>query len=104
MSAEVHVERLLGRQVVDGRGRRIGRIEEVQAEREGPDWVVRGYVIGVDGLIERLAAGGIVRALLGALAPKRRHRTVAWNELDLADPERPRLRSASGAAVRRLSA
>jgi len=104
MSAEVHLERLLGRPVLDGRGRRIGRIEEVQAEREGPEWVVRGYVIGVDGLIERLAAGGIARALLGSLAPGRRHRTVAWNELDLADPERPRLRPASGGAARRLSA
>jgi hypothetical protein len=104
MSAEVHVERLLGRPVVDGRGRRIGRIEEIHAEREGPEWVVRGYVIGVDGLIERLAAGGIARALLGSLAPGRRHRTLAWHELDLSDPERPRLRSASGAAERRLSA
>jgi hypothetical protein len=104
MSTEVHVERLLGRPVTDGRGRRIGRIEEIQAEREGPDWVVRGYVIGVDGLIERLAASGIAQALLGSLTRGRRHRVLAWEELDLADPERPRLRSATESAARRLSA
>ena len=103
MSAEVRVERLLGRTVVDGRGRGVGRIEEIQAEREGPEWVVRGYVLGVDGLIERLAAGAIVQGLLGTLAGRRRRRTLGWDELDLSDPDRPRLRS-SGNETRRLSA
>jgi hypothetical protein len=101
---EVRVERLLGRTVIDARGRRVGRIEEIQAEREGPEWVVRGYVLGVDGLIERLAAGAIVAGLLGPLARRRRRRTIAWNELDLTDPGRPRLRSAAGGEAPRLSA
>jgi hypothetical protein len=61
-------------------------------------------VIGVDGLIERLAPGGIARALLGSLARGRRHRMLAGNELDLADPARPRLWSATETAARRLSA
>jgi hypothetical protein len=100
---QVALEKLLGRTVIDGRGRRVGRIEEIQAEREGPEWVVRGYVLGVDGLIERLAAGAIVQGLLGTLAGQRRRRTVAWDELDLSDPDRPRLRS-SGNDKRRLSA
>ena len=65
---------------------------------------MRGYVIGVGGLIERLAAGGIAQALLGSFVPAHRHRTLAWHELDLADPDRPRLRSASRGAARRLSA
>ena len=104
MSAEVHVERLLGRMVVDDRGGRVGRIEEIQANREGREWVVRGYVVGVGGLIERLAAGGIARALLGPLAARPRRRTIPWTDLDLADPERPRLRRSTGGAARRLSA
>jgi hypothetical protein len=103
MTSEVRVEQLLGRTVIDRRGRRFGRIEEIQAEREGPEWVVRGYVLGVDGLIERLAAGAIVQGLLGALAGQRRRRTVAWDELDLSDPDCPRLRS-SGNEERQLSA
>ena len=91
---EMHVERLLGRCVLDTHGRNVGRIEEIQAEREGRDYVIRGYVLGVGGLIERLAAGAILRALLGPLAIRPRRRTISWNELDLDDPERPRLRSA----------
>jgi hypothetical protein len=104
MTGEIRAERLLGCLVRDARGRRVGRIEEIQAEREGPEWVVRGYVVGVDGLIERLAAGGIAQALLGSLARRRRSRTLGWNELDLSDPERPRLRPYPGDDARRLSA
>ena len=90
---EIHVERLLGRRVLDTRGRSLGRIEEILAERDGRDWVIRGYVLGLGGLIERLAAGAIVQALLGPVAVRRRRRTIPWHELDLSDPERPRLRS-----------
>ena len=104
MSSEVRVERLIGRIVVDAHGRRIGRIEEVQAEREGGEWVVRGYVLGVDGLLERLAAGAIVQGIVGTLAGERRRRRIGWDELDLSDPDRPRLRSASAGEERRLSA
>jgi hypothetical protein len=64
-STEVQVARLLGLPVADGHGRRIGRTREIQAEREGPDWVARGYVIRVGGLIDRPAAGGIAQAPLG---------------------------------------
>ena len=91
---EAHVERLLGRQVVDAQGRRVGRIEEIRVERQGPEWVVHSYVLGVDGLLERLAAGSIAVALLGPLAVRRRRQTLGWDELDLSDPERPRLRPA----------
>jgi hypothetical protein len=92
---EAHVERLLGQQVIDSRGRRVGRIEEIRADSEGPVWIVRSYVLGLDGFIERLAAGAIAQALLGPLARRRRRRrTIDWDELDLSDPERPRLRPA----------
>ena len=104
MSSEVRVERLLGRVVVDAHGRRVGRIEEVQAEREGPEWVVRSYVLGVDGLLERLAAGAIAQGIVGTLAGARRRRRIGWDELDLSDPDRPRLRTASAGEERRLSA
>ena len=91
---EAHVEQLLGRSVVDAHGRRVGRIEEIRTERKGPHWVVRSYVLGLDGLLERLAAGAITQALLGPLGGRRRRRrTIGWNELDLSDPERPRLRA-----------
>lgn len=95
---EARVERLLGRSVLDTGGRRVGRIEEIHAERDGQQWVVQSYVLGLGGLIERIAAGGIARALLGALASRRRRRTIAWDELDLSDPDRPRLHESRNSA------
>ena len=89
--AEVHLERLLGRRVLDTRGRPAGRIEAVHADRHDGEWLVLEYVLGVDGLVERLAAGALVAALLGRWAPERQRHTVPWDALDLDDPERPRL-------------
>ena len=90
--AEIHLEQLVGRRVVDARGRHIGRIEEVRAERRDAEWIVGDYVLGIGGLVERLAAGELVSNVLGRLARAVERRTVPWDELDLTDPERPRLR------------
>jgi len=89
--AEVRLEYLLGRRVLDTRGRAIGRIEEVRAERRGGEWIVQEYVLGAGGLVERLAAGAIVASLLGRWAPEPERHTVPWDALDLSHPERPRL-------------
>src|SRR5204863_9151232 len=50
------------------------------------------YLLGIGGLVERLAAGPLVRNVLGRLARAAERHTVPWDELDLTDPERPRLR------------
>jgi sporulation protein YlmC with PRC-barrel domain len=89
--AEVRLEDLLGRRVLDRGGRRLGRLEEVHAEREDGEWIVREYVLGVGGLVERLAAGELVASLLGRFAPEPARHVVPWDALDLSDPERPRL-------------
>jgi hypothetical protein len=89
--SEVRLEHLLGRRVVDRRGRAVGRLEEVRAERQGGEWVVREYVLGAGGLVERLAAGVLVASLLGRWAPALERHTVPWDALDLSNPERPRL-------------
>ena len=90
--AEIHLEQLVGRRVVDARGRHIGRIEEVRAERRDAEWIVGDYVLGIGGLVERLAAGELVSNVLGRLAREAERHTVPWDELDLTDPERPRMR------------
>ena len=90
--AEIHLEQLVGRRVVDARGRHIGRIEEVRAERRDAEWIVGDYVLGIGGLVERLAAGELVSNVLGRLAREAERHTVPWDELDLTDPERPRTR------------
>jgi hypothetical protein len=84
---ELRLDRLLGRQVLTKNNQGVGRIEEFRAEKQGRDWVVVEYVIGAAGLFERLGVG--VKLLFG------RHggggHVVRWDQLDISDPERPRL-------------
>ncbi len=85
----VHFELLLGRKVHDSEGRRVGRILEVHAEPEGKDCVVREYLLGTAALLTRL---GISAERLLGLPVHREPVRVPWDQMDLSDPERPRLR------------
>jgi len=89
---EIKIELLLGRRVFALNGRQIGRLEEVQAElRNGRCFVIEFHV-GINALVERLAAWYIGRAVLHALGARRRSGyRVAWDQLDLSDPKQPRL-------------
>lgn len=92
---EIHLERLLGRQVLDSEGTAIGRIEEVRAEQEGSEWVIQEYLVGPAAIVERLSAWTIGLDLLRLFGARKIHGTgyrIPWNKLDLTDPEHPRLR------------
>jgi sporulation protein YlmC with PRC-barrel domain len=86
---ELRLELLLGRRILDRAGKPIGRIEEICAEPQGDDTVVTEVLVGESALLERLA----VRQTLGlvGLAWRRGGYRVRWDQLDLADPARPRL-------------
>jgi hypothetical protein len=84
MTTSVRLDRLLGRKVHTADDRRLGRLEEFRAERDGEDWIVTAYVIGAAGLAERLGLG--VRLILGL---KRAGGYVArWDQIDVSDPDR----------------
>jgi hypothetical protein len=83
---ELRLDRLLGRRVFARNAQSVGRIEEVRVERRGSGWIVTEVVIGAGGLLERLGVG--VRLLFG---PRTRGRVARWDQLDMTDPERPRL-------------
>ena len=86
MSIPVRLDRLVGREVHAGK-RRVGRLEEFRAMRRGDSWIVTDYLIGATGLTERLGLG--VRLILGL---KHAGGYVArWDQLDLSDPDHPRL-------------
>lgn len=53
---EVRVQELLGRRVLAGNGRPIGRIEEIHAEPHGRVLAVEEVLVGPDAALERLAA------------------------------------------------
>jgi len=67
--------------------RRVGRIEEIRAERQGVDLIVTAYVLGSAGLAERLGVG--LRLLAGRA--RTRGYLARWDQLDIRDVERPRL-------------
>ncbi|HZP40762.1 MAG TPA: PRC-barrel domain containing protein, partial [Candidatus Binatia bacterium] len=71
----VRLDALVGRRVRDRRGRSVGRIEEVRAERTERGWVVVEYHLGPGALVERLSAS----LLLG----RRRGRRVRWDQVDV---------------------
>jgi sporulation protein YlmC with PRC-barrel domain len=92
---EVRVEQLLGRLLVDAQGVAFGRIEEVEAEPHGDEYLVTNVLVGPEGRFARLLAFAHQLPTLRAmgLGRKPRVRRVPWSWLDLADPERPRLRA-----------
>ena len=64
---EINVELLIGKNVCDVDGTKIGRIEEFKVERDDKSCVLDSYLIGSSALIERLAAWTLVRPIARAL-------------------------------------
>jgi sporulation protein YlmC with PRC-barrel domain len=92
---EVHLERLLGASVIDVDGARIGPIEEVIAEEQDEEWVVKEYLVGRAALFHRLSARFIGQKVLRFFGAKTHGGfRVPWKQMDLTDPRRPRLRCA----------
>jgi hypothetical protein len=87
MSTRVRLDRLVGRQVYTANNRRLGRLHEFRAERRGASYVVTEYIIGAAGLRERLGLG--VRLILGIT--RSGGYVARWDQLDLSNPDRPRL-------------
>ena len=68
----VHVELIVGKQVVDADGQSLGRLEEIVVEVENGELVVREFHTGAAGMLEHLSAVTIGAWLFKLL---RRHRT-----------------------------
>jgi sporulation protein YlmC with PRC-barrel domain len=91
---EVKLELLLGTRVVDSNGERVGRIEEVLADRDGDELLVTHYLVGRYALFERFSIYhvgiGLMR-YLGSRAQSANPHRIPWETMDLSDPEHPRL-------------
>lgn len=95
MRRELRVDRLTGRMVRDPAGERVGRIRELVAEVARPgsgDYVVREFHLSTGGLVEALGGTQLARVLAERLGRRSNRIVVGWRDLDLSDPERPRLR------------
>jgi hypothetical protein len=95
---EVHVELLLGTKVRDVDGKEVGRIEELRGSHDDRSCLVESYLIGASALIERLSAWTLVRPVARALHARKLYYLydVPWQDMDLSDPRRPKLRVAKG--------
>ena len=89
---QLHVELLLGEKVFALNGRPIGRLEEIRTEINRGHCFVSEFLVGKYAVFERLAAWRIGRAVLRVLGAGRREGyRIRWNQLDLSDPQHPRL-------------
>jgi sporulation protein YlmC with PRC-barrel domain len=93
---QIAVELLIGRKVLDMDGESVGRIEEFRVERQHNALLVEAYLIGASAVIDRLSAWTLVRPIGRLLRMQHVFRVyeVPWQEMDLSDPEQPRLRIA----------
>ena len=87
---QVHVEILFGKRVRDANGKVAGHIESIRATWKGKDCVVEEFHLGTAALMEKLGitAGSLIG--VGSREPLR----VPWDQLDLSDPDNPRLKCA----------
>lgn len=92
MKQELHVELLLGTKVLALNGRVIGRLEEIRTKVNRGHYYVSEFLVGTYAVFERLAAWRMGRMLLRVLgARKEEGYRIRWDQLDLSDPQRPRL-------------
>ena len=87
MSREVRVELLMGREVHDSDGRRVGHLEEIRSRHVEGEHRVTHYLVGAAALLERLAVHAA--SVLGFSREPRGY-VVRWDQMDLSDPEHPR--------------
>jgi hypothetical protein len=91
----IHLEQLLGRNVVDANGKHVGRIEEAIAEKRDGEWIVTTFLVGRFGIAERFSVhhfGTFLLRLFGAHSVSPKADRIPCEKLDLSDPEQPRLK------------
>lgn len=92
-TTECRAELLIGRRVVDANGEVVGRLEEIIADYVDEEYVVREFHVGAYAAFERLGTGMFGRSLLRLIGGDRIYRgyAVPWRQMDLSEPEHPRV-------------
>ncbi|HEY4218278.1 MAG TPA: hypothetical protein VGM67_14145 [Gemmatimonadaceae bacterium] len=90
--AEVHVEQLLGYRVRDPDGTVLGRLEDFQVEIVDGEAVVTEFHIGGAAIIERIAGFMAELPVIKYLPFGVTEYRVRWQDVDLSDGRRPRVR------------
>jgi hypothetical protein len=93
-SVELRAERLFGRDVRDGDGKVLGHIGDICTGDDHGELVVRYYLVVPARRAYRISARSLLPEVLKLFrlplgGPGYR---IPWNEMDLSDPARPRVR------------
>jgi sporulation protein YlmC with PRC-barrel domain len=90
-SRRIHAEHLVGRLVRDRDGRKVGRIEEIDADLMRDGCYVRSFVLGERGFLKRMSIWGLFFHSR-ANENEQLDRGIRWDKIDISNPKRPRLR------------
>jgi hypothetical protein len=83
---QIRLDDLMGRVVRDASGRSVGRVFDVVGEEQGGEVLVTEYHLGPYAWLERL---GFSARRFAGLDTTRHVKKLAWNELDISDPDHP---------------
>lgn len=91
MVKEIKLEILLGKRIIDSTGKQLNwRIQEVRAEQDADEWVIREYLLGTTAILERLSVGTFLYSFFRSRQNSSGYK-VPWDKLDLTNVEKPRL-------------
>jgi hypothetical protein len=92
--AVVRLEEFLGRKVIDSEGQPAGRIEELKMRVVGDRCEIDQFLLGRGGMLKRLSIAHLSLGMLRLLGAGKRRAThsVDWRDMDLSDPQHPRMR------------
>lgn len=90
---ELNLYEILGRKVCDANGEYAGCLEEIEVERGDEACAVKSYLVEHRGLMSRITAWALADSLQKAIPVKEESLPyrVPWDQMDLADPEHPRI-------------
>lgn len=90
---ELRLFEILGRKVVDFEGKYAGRIEEIEAERGDDVSLIKSYLVVHRGLLDRIQTWTLAGSIRKSI-PVREKSTpyrVPWDQMDMSDPDHPRI-------------
>jgi sporulation protein YlmC with PRC-barrel domain len=89
---EIQLREMLGVHVVDANGDKIGRLEEIEAERGEEACAILAYIVEHRGLLDRISSWALTSSVREHLPKSDRSRPyrIPWDEMDLSDPRHPR--------------
>ncbi len=91
MSRRFQLDLLVGRRVYDSEGRKLGRVGEILLFREGEHYTVKGLLIGVNSLAERLGVARSLERIEEHLNLRTWHsedHLVHWEQIDAVEEKR----------------